>query len=159
MLTIDPFDGLINESITFIQLTMLFSTHLIESKRQKKAKIHLAKGIPCRGHKSTLKSAKFRNKNKYCAYYEDFGNPTSKCHELKKALHEPANQGQLNHFLKKGMRGDQNCCIPKWKKDNDVNYDMELITTIVGGIYDKELNLDTGKLKFKRTAKLGWCKS
>ncbi|KAJ8431554.1 hypothetical protein Cgig2_029583 [Carnegiea gigantea] len=41
-------------------------------------------------------SAKVKNKNKYFEYYEDFRHITSKYCEIKKALHELANQGGID---------------------------------------------------------------
>jgi len=52
--------------------------------------------------------ANFRNRSKYCEYHEDFGNTTLECRELKKALHEMADRGQLGHFLKQRKGADQN---------------------------------------------------
>ncbi|KAJ8451885.1 LOW QUALITY PROTEIN: hypothetical protein Cgig2_007368 [Carnegiea gigantea] len=45
--------------------------------------------------------AKFKNKNKYCEYYEDYGHTMSECRELKRPLHELADEGQLNRFLRR----------------------------------------------------------
>jgi len=52
------------------------------------------KGSPMlRRPKPTETLAKFRNKDKYCEYHEDYGCTTFECHELKKALHKLADEG------------------------------------------------------------------
>ncbi|KAJ8437473.1 hypothetical protein Cgig2_002974 [Carnegiea gigantea] len=92
------------------------------------------KGNPMLRRPQPIKAlAKFREKNK-CWH------TTSECRELKKALHELVNQGQLNHFLTRGGSEDRSRHDPKGKKDNDVNPNTKIITTIIGGIDDKELN-------------------
>ena len=64
------------------------------------------KGNPMLGQPKPIKTpANFRNKNKY---YEDLGHTTSECRELKKALHEMVDRGQLNRFLKQRKGADQN---------------------------------------------------
>ena len=55
---------------------------------------------------------KFRNKNTYCEYHEHYEHTTSECIELMKALHQLANQGQLNNFLRRGGGGNHNHCDP-----------------------------------------------
>ena len=37
-------------------------------------------------------TTKFKNKNKYCKYREDYGHTTFECRKLKKALHELTDQ-------------------------------------------------------------------
>ncbi|KAJ8422673.1 hypothetical protein Cgig2_003217 [Carnegiea gigantea] len=90
----------------------------------------------------TATPAKFKNKNNYCEYHENYGHTTSEYRELKRALHELANQGQLNSFLRRGEGGDHNRCDLEGKKDDDdVNRNRQIIATIIGGINDKELNV------------------
>ena len=43
-----------------------------------------------------------QNRSKYCEYHEDCGNTMSECRELKKALHEMADRGQLGRFTQSG---------------------------------------------------------
>ncbi|KAJ8440006.1 hypothetical protein Cgig2_022688 [Carnegiea gigantea] len=83
---------------------------------------------------------KFRNKNKYCKYYEDHRHTTVDYSELKKALHELADQGQLNRFLKKGGGGDHKRRNLKGKKDNDADHNTKIITTITREIDSKKLS-------------------
>ncbi|KAJ8435768.1 hypothetical protein Cgig2_019187 [Carnegiea gigantea] len=48
---------------------------------------------------STLKPHNARN---YCEFHEQNGHNTAECRELKKALHKIADEGQIDHFLKRG---------------------------------------------------------
>ncbi|KAJ8429521.1 LOW QUALITY PROTEIN: hypothetical protein Cgig2_026701 [Carnegiea gigantea] len=61
---------------------------------------------------------------------------TSKCRELKKALQELTNKGQLNLFLRRSNGEDRNLHDLEGRKANDVNCDMKIITIIIGGIDD-----------------------
>ncbi|KAJ8441769.1 hypothetical protein Cgig2_009015 [Carnegiea gigantea] len=45
---------------------------------------------------------------KYCEFHEQSGHTTTECRELKKALHELADKGQIDRFLKKGPRSSLN---------------------------------------------------
>ena len=45
-------------------------------------------------------STKFRNKNKYYDYHEDFRHTTFECRKLERGLHELADWAQLNYSLK-----------------------------------------------------------
>ena len=92
----------------------------------------------------------FGNKNKYCQYHEDFGYTTFECCELKKALHELADQRQLNHFKKWGKGDGQNHHNQEGKKDNDADCNKEVIATVVGGIDDKELNAGYRKAQIQK---------
>jgi len=51
-----------------------------------------------------------------------------------------ADQGQLNHFLRRGEGEDRNYSDLEGKKDNGVGHNMEIISTIVEGIDEKKLN-------------------
>jgi len=42
-----------------------------------------------------------QNAWKYCEFYEQSGYTTTECRELKKALHELADKGQIDQFLKR----------------------------------------------------------
>ncbi|KAJ8435017.1 hypothetical protein Cgig2_013505 [Carnegiea gigantea] len=44
------------------------------------------------------------NARKYCEFYEQNSHTTAECRELRKALHEPADKGQTDRFLKRGLR-------------------------------------------------------
>ncbi|KAJ8433335.1 hypothetical protein Cgig2_023799 [Carnegiea gigantea] len=46
----------------------------------------------------------------------------------------------LNRFLRRRRREDRNCCNLGEKKDNDVERNTKIITTIIRGIDNKELN-------------------
>ncbi|KAJ8426528.1 LOW QUALITY PROTEIN: hypothetical protein Cgig2_022535 [Carnegiea gigantea] len=96
--------------------------------------------------------AKFKNKNKF--YHEDNGHTTSECYELNGALHELANQGQLNRFLRRGEGGDCNRRDSKGKKDSDANCNAEIIETIIGGIDDRELNAGYRKAEIQKLSEV-----
>ncbi|KAJ8427224.1 hypothetical protein Cgig2_028748 [Carnegiea gigantea] len=59
---------------------------------------------------------KVRNKNKYREYHEDFGHTTSEHCELRRAIHELADQGQVNNFLRRSKGEDRNRRNPKGQK-------------------------------------------
>jgi len=44
------------------------------------------------------------NARKYCKFHEQKGHTAAECRELKKALHELADKGQIGHCLTKGPR-------------------------------------------------------
>ena len=96
---------------------------------------------------------KFKNKNKDYEYHEDQGHTTTECRELKKALHELANRGQLNCFLKKGEDGDHNRCNREGKKDNDADRNTKIIATIIRGIDGKELSIGYQKAQIWKLSK------
>jgi len=81
-------------------------------------------------------------------YHEDFGHATSKCRELKKALHEMADQGQLNPFLKQRKGANQNQRDAQPKRYDDSNQNTVVIATITGVINVKEMIAGIGTLKF-----------
>ncbi|KAJ8425176.1 hypothetical protein Cgig2_003244 [Carnegiea gigantea] len=56
----------------------------------------------------------------------------------------------LNCFLRKRGGGDRNCCGPEGKKDNDVDRNTKIITTIIKGIDDNELNTGHTKAQIRK---------
>ena len=83
---------------------------------------------------------KFRSENKYYEYHENFMHTTSKFREVKKALNELADRGQLNCFLKQGKGADQSHRDLKAKENDNSDRNTKILVTIIGGIDDKELN-------------------
>ncbi|KAJ8421188.1 hypothetical protein Cgig2_030945 [Carnegiea gigantea] len=71
-----------------------------------------------------------------CVYHKDGGHTTSKCHKSKKVLKKLANKGQLN----KESKTSTIITTSKHGKANDVDWDMEVIAIITGGVDEKELN-------------------
>jgi len=83
---------------------------------------------------------KFKNKNKYFEYHEDFTHNASECWEPKRALYELVDQGQLNCFLKQEKVVDWSYHDLDAKQNDDLNRNTEIIVTTIGGIYTKKLN-------------------
>jgi len=81
-----------------------------------------------------------RNRSKYCDYHEDCGHTTSECRELKKALHEMADRGQLGRFLQHGKGTGPNRQMVSQKKQQENDQGTEVIATITGGLDAKELS-------------------
>jgi len=74
-----------------------------------------------------------QNSRKYCEFYEQSGHTTTKCRELKTALHELTDKGQIDRFLKKGprfLRQEQESGQPQPCNEE---CSTEVIATIVGG--------------------------
>ncbi|KAJ8431309.1 hypothetical protein Cgig2_032299 [Carnegiea gigantea] len=71
-----------------------------------------------------------------------------------RALHELADQGHLNRYLRRGEGGDRNRHDLKGKKDNDVDCNTEIIATIVGGIDDRELNMGYRKAQIRKLSQV-----
>ena len=73
-----------------------------------------------------------QNARKYCEFHEQSGHTTTECRELKKALHELADKGQIDRFLRKGprlLRKEQN---PEPSQPRDDECSIEIVTTIAG---------------------------
>ncbi|KAJ8427200.1 hypothetical protein Cgig2_011776 [Carnegiea gigantea] len=47
---------------------------------------------------------KLHNARKYCEFHKQKGHTTAECRELRKALHELADEGKIDRFLKRGSR-------------------------------------------------------
>jgi len=74
-----------------------------------------------------------QNARKYCEFHEQSGHTTIECRELKKALHELADKGQINQFLKRGprfLRREQGRAPPP---PQDKECSTEIVATIAGG--------------------------
>ncbi|KAJ8427574.1 hypothetical protein Cgig2_021719 [Carnegiea gigantea] len=74
-----------------------------------------------------------QNARKYCEFYEQSGDTTTECRELKKALHELADKGQIDRFLKRGphfLRREQE---PVQPQPRDEEGSTEVVATIAGG--------------------------
>ncbi|KAJ8420922.1 hypothetical protein Cgig2_018953 [Carnegiea gigantea] len=72
------------------------------------------------------------NAQKYCEFYEQNGHTTTECRELKKALHELANKGQIDRFLKKRpcfLRGERE---PPQPEPRDEECSTKVVATIAG---------------------------
>jgi len=95
-----------------------------------------------------------RNRNKYCEYHEDCGHTTSECRELKKALYEMANRGQLNRFVQHGRGPNPNKPKASRKKQRDTDQDTEVITTISGGFNIKELSAGYRKAQVRQLSQV-----
>ncbi|KAJ8426727.1 hypothetical protein Cgig2_011548 [Carnegiea gigantea] len=51
-----------------------------------------------------ITAPKPHNTRKYCKFHEQNGHTTTKCRELRMALHELPDKGQIDRFLKRGPR-------------------------------------------------------
>ncbi|KAJ8430104.1 hypothetical protein Cgig2_007168 [Carnegiea gigantea] len=63
---------------------------------------------------SMTSAPKPHNAQKYCEFHEQNGHMTAKCRELRKALREMADNGQIDRFLKRGSRFLRKECEPAW---------------------------------------------
>ncbi|KAJ8435422.1 LOW QUALITY PROTEIN: hypothetical protein Cgig2_001074 [Carnegiea gigantea] len=78
-----------------------------------------------------------QNAQKYCELHEQNGHTTTKCRELKKALHELADKGQIDQFLKRGprfLRQEQTIAPPP---PRDEECSTEVVATIAGGYVEE----------------------
>ncbi|KAJ8425914.1 LOW QUALITY PROTEIN: hypothetical protein Cgig2_033855 [Carnegiea gigantea] len=73
-----------------------------------------------------------QNAQKYCEFYEQNGYTTTECRELKKALHELPDKGQIDHFLKRGPRFLCREQEPAQPQPRDEEFSMEVVATIAG---------------------------
>ncbi|KAJ8450526.1 LOW QUALITY PROTEIN: hypothetical protein Cgig2_020163 [Carnegiea gigantea] len=95
----------------------------------------------CLATKAYRDSGEVQEQEQYCEYHEDYRQTTFKCRELKKALRELADQGELVRFLRRGRREDQNYCDLEGKKDNDADRNIEITANIIKGIDDKVMTI------------------
>ncbi|KAJ8437850.1 LOW QUALITY PROTEIN: hypothetical protein Cgig2_000404 [Carnegiea gigantea] len=74
-----------------------------------------------------------QNGRKYYEFHEQNEHPTTKCRELRKSLHELADKGQIDRFLKRGprlLRQEQTLAPPP---PQDKECSTEVVDTIAGG--------------------------
>ena len=74
-----------------------------------------------------------QNARKYCEFHEQSGHTTTECRELKKALHELADKGQIDRFLRKGPRLLRKEPNPESSQPRDEECSTEIVATIAGG--------------------------
>jgi len=70
---------------------------------------------------------------KYCQFHEQNRHTTVKCKELKKALHELADKGQIYHFLKKGQRSFHEDLVRAHEEPRKEECSTEIVVTISRG--------------------------
>ena len=90
------------------------------------------------------------NARKCCKFHEQSGHTTAECHELKKELHELADKGQINRFLKKGprlLRGERE---PVQPQSRDKEWSTKVMATIAGG-YAEGVTWSTWKAQLRGT--------
>ncbi|KAJ8421002.1 hypothetical protein Cgig2_021761 [Carnegiea gigantea] len=68
-----------------------------------------------------------------CEFHAQNGHSTAECRELRKALHELADKGQIDRFLKRGMRFLRKEYKHVRPKPRDKECSTELVATIAGG--------------------------
>ncbi|KAJ8441264.1 hypothetical protein Cgig2_013679 [Carnegiea gigantea] len=111
-------------------------------------------GRPCMGTPHAPKTTpmtvppKLQNVRKYYEFYEQSGYTTTECRELKKALHELADKGQINRFLKKGLRFLRREQAPAQPQLRDEECLTEVVATIAGG-YAKRITRSAWKAQFR----------
>ncbi|KAJ8438965.1 hypothetical protein Cgig2_018876 [Carnegiea gigantea] len=74
-----------------------------------------------------------QNARKYYEFCEQSRHTTTKCQELKKVLHELADKGQIDRFLKRGprfLRWEQEPAQPQPRDEECLT---EVVATIAGG--------------------------
>ncbi|KAJ8423700.1 hypothetical protein Cgig2_003384 [Carnegiea gigantea] len=76
---------------------------------------------------------KSKNARKYCEFHKQSEHTTTECRELKKALHELADKGQIDRFLKRGPRFLRREQEPAQPQSRDEECSMEVVATIAGG--------------------------
>ncbi|KAJ8434233.1 hypothetical protein Cgig2_005912 [Carnegiea gigantea] len=70
---------------------------------------------------------------KYCQFYEQKGDTTVECKELKKALHELTDKGQIYHFLERGKRFFHEDLVRAREEPRKEECSTEIVATITRG--------------------------
>ncbi|KAJ8426884.1 hypothetical protein Cgig2_002732 [Carnegiea gigantea] len=76
---------------------------------------------------------KLQNAPKYCEFHEQSGHTMIKCRELKKALHELADKGQIDRFLKRGPQFLRRKQEPAQPQPRDEECSTEVLAIIARG--------------------------
>ncbi|KAJ8435397.1 hypothetical protein Cgig2_009648 [Carnegiea gigantea] len=85
---------------------------------------------------------------KYCEFHEQSGHTTTECRELKKAIHELADKGQIDRFLKRGPRFLRQEQSPAPPPPRDEKYSTEVVATIAGS-YVEEITRTAWKAQLR----------
>ncbi|KAJ8432896.1 hypothetical protein Cgig2_014483 [Carnegiea gigantea] len=91
-----------------------------------------------------------QNARRYCKFYEQSGYTTTECLELKKALHELTDKGQIDRFLKRGTRFLQPEQEPAQPQLRNEECSIEVVATVVGG-YAEGMIRSAWKVQFRST--------
>jgi len=67
---------------------------------------------------------------KYFDFHEQNGHTTTECRDLRKALYELADKGQLNRFLQRGLCFLREEHEPVQAEPQDEEYSAEIVATI-----------------------------
>ncbi|KAJ8433465.1 hypothetical protein Cgig2_014506 [Carnegiea gigantea] len=98
-------------------------------------------------------SSRSQNARKYCEFHKQSGHTTTECRELKKALHELVDKGQIDRFLKRGprfLRQEQTPAPPPLRYEE---CSTEAVAIIAGG-YVKEITRSAWKAQPRSAQKL-----
>ncbi|KAJ8428871.1 hypothetical protein Cgig2_010813 [Carnegiea gigantea] len=93
---------------------------------------------------------KLQNARKYCEFYGQNGHTTTECRELKKALHELVDKGQIDQFLKRGPRFLRREQEPAQPQPEEEECSMEVVATIAGG-YAEGMTRSAWKAQLRST--------
>ncbi|KAJ8440093.1 hypothetical protein Cgig2_025292 [Carnegiea gigantea] len=89
-----------------------------------------------------------QNARNYCNFYEQSGHTITECRQLKKVLHELADKGQIDRFLKRGpwfLRREQE---PAQPQPCDEECSTEVVATIAGG-YTEGITRSAWKVRLR----------
>ncbi|KAJ8426852.1 LOW QUALITY PROTEIN: hypothetical protein Cgig2_006527 [Carnegiea gigantea] len=95
-------------------------------------------------------ASKPHNAWKYYEFHEQNGHTTVECRELRKALHELADKGQIDRFLKRGLRFLRKECEPTQSEPRDEECSTKIVATIAGG-YAEGITWSTWKARLRGT--------
>ncbi|KAJ8420507.1 LOW QUALITY PROTEIN: hypothetical protein Cgig2_015271 [Carnegiea gigantea] len=91
-----------------------------------------------------------QNAQKYYEFHEQSGHTTTEYRELKKALHELADKGQIDRFLRKGPRFLRREPEPAQPQPRDEECSTEIMAMIVGG-YEEGITRSAWKAQLRNT--------
>jgi len=97
-------------------------------------------------------ASKPHNAQKYCEFHKQNGHTIAECRELRKALHELTNKGQIDCFLKRGPRFLRKECEPKRQEPSEKECSTEIIVTIAGR-YTEDITWSAWKVQLRRATR------